>query len=78
MILTLVAIKPKYRYRMPLLNILPFIKFQYFLGHELIDYCEMEKDLGIHIDGSLNFTPEILLEIAKKEGALFDHGAEHF
>ena len=42
--------------KMPLLNILPFIQFQYSLGHEIIDYCEFEKDLGIHINGTLNFT----------------------
>ena len=42
--------------KMPLVNILPFVQFHYSLGHDLIDYCDGEKDLGIHINGSLNFT----------------------
>ena len=40
----------------PLLNILPLIQFYYYLGSDLIDYCDYEKDLGIHINGTLNFT----------------------
>ena len=44
------------RSRLPLLNILPFVQYHYSLGDELIDYCEVEKDLGIHVNGSLNFT----------------------
>ena len=40
----------------PLLNILPFIQFFYSLGSNLIDYCDHEKDLGIIINGTLNFT----------------------
>jgi hypothetical protein len=40
----------------PLLNILPFIQFFYALGSVLIDYCDFEKDLGIIINGNLNFT----------------------
>ena len=43
------------RLKMPLLNVLPFIQFHYSLDKELIDYCESEKDLGININGSLNF-----------------------
>ena len=42
--------------KMPLLNILPFIQYQYSMGQQMIDYCEVEKDLGIHINGTLNFT----------------------
>ena len=45
------------RSRLPLLNIiLSFIQFHYCIGDDMIDYCEVEKDLGIHINGSLNFT----------------------
>ena len=44
------------RSKLPFLNILPFVQFHYSMGDDLIDYCEVEKDLGIHINGSLNFT----------------------
>ena len=44
------------RSKIPLLDILPFVQFQYSMGKELIDYCEVEKDLGIHINGMLNFS----------------------
>ena len=44
------------RSRLPLLDILPFIQFHYSIGDALIDYCDVEKDLGIHMNGSLNFT----------------------
>ena len=44
------------RSKMPLLDILPFIQFHYSMGNNLIDYCETEKDLGININGTLNFT----------------------
>ena len=39
----------------PLLDILPNIQFVYSLGSCIIDYCDSEKDLGIHMNGSLNF-----------------------
>ena len=42
--------------KMPFLDILPFVQYYYSLGTELIDYCETEKDLGIHINGTLNFS----------------------
>ena len=42
--------------KLPLLNILPFVQFQYSMGKNVIDYCDREKDLGIHINGTLNFT----------------------
>ena len=44
------------RSKMPFLNVLPFIQFHYSMGSKLIDYCETEKDLGININGSLNFS----------------------
>ena len=44
------------RSKMPLLDILPFVQFHYSVGRNLIDYCEIEKDLGIHINGTLNFS----------------------
>ena len=42
--------------KLPLIDVLPFIQYQYSLGTELIDYCNSEKDLGININGTLNFT----------------------
>ena len=44
------------RSKMPLQNILPFIQFHYSMGRVLIDYCETERDLGININGHLNFS----------------------
>ena len=31
-------------------------QFHYSMGNNLIDYCETEKDLGININGTLNFS----------------------
>ena len=42
--------------KLPLLNILPFVQFHYSMGKDLLDYCDSEKDLGIHVNGTLNFT----------------------
>ncbi len=39
-----------------MLGILPEIQYFYSLGDKIIDYCESEKDLGIHINGTLNFS----------------------
>ena len=44
------------QYRPPLMDILPEIQFYYSLGSALLQYCESEKDLGILMNGSLNFT----------------------
>ena len=41
---------------MSLLDIIPFIRFQYSMGKDIIDYCETEKDLEININGTLNFS----------------------
>ena len=43
------------KFKMPLLNILPFVQFHYSMGRDLLNYCDIEKDLGIHINGTLNF-----------------------
>ena len=39
----------------PLIDILPEIQFHYSMGEELLDYVDSEKDLGILINGVLNF-----------------------
>ena len=35
------------KFKMPLLNILSFIQFQYTAGCDIIDYIEIKKDLGV-------------------------------
>ena len=45
-----------YNLKLPLLGVLPGIQYFYSLGNEIIDYCESEKDLGIYINGTLNFS----------------------
>ena len=42
--------------KLPLLDIMPLVQFFYSMGDNVIDYCESEKDLGIYINGTLNFT----------------------
>ena len=45
-----------FRSKIPLLNILSFVQFHYSKGKDLINYCEIEKDLGIYINDNLNFS----------------------
>ena len=40
----------------PLLDVLPFIQFFYYLGSSLLDYVDSEKDLGIIMNRTQNFT----------------------
>ena len=40
----------------PLENILPEIQFYYSMNGNMLEYCNSEKDLGIHINGRLNFS----------------------
>ncbi len=40
----------------PLIDILPCVQFFYSMGDSLIDYVDSEKDLGIFINSTLNFT----------------------
>jgi len=42
----------------PLLGILPFIQYIYFLGEIPLDYAENEKDLGVDINSKLNFNDQ--------------------
>ena len=42
--------------RPPLIDILPEIQFYYSMGSDILQYCDTEKDLGIHMNGSLNFS----------------------
>ena len=39
----------------PLLDILPHVEFQYFLGSSCLEYVESEKDLGVDITPKLNW-----------------------
>ena len=40
----------------PLIDVLPFIQFMYEMGENVLDYCNIETDLGININGALNWT----------------------
>ena len=40
----------------PLADILPEIQFYYKMGNSIIDYCDSEKDLGVNINCTLNWT----------------------
>ena len=40
----------------PLIGILPQIQYYYTMDSEILDYCDTEKDLGIHMNSNLNFT----------------------
>ncbi len=42
----------------PLLGILPFIQYIYYLGEDSLDYADSEKDLGIDINSKLNFNDQ--------------------
>ena len=44
------------RFYPPLIDVLPCIQFFYYLGNSLLDYTESEKDLGIVMNRTLNFT----------------------
>ena len=45
--------------KMPFVDVLPFVQYYYSMGSELIDYCDYEKDLGILVNGTLNFTNHV-------------------
>ena len=51
--------------RSPFLGILPCIEYPYTLGGAILDYTESEKDLGIHINPTLNFNEQALFLYAK-------------
>ena len=42
----------------PLIDVLPFMQFMYTMGDTVLDYCELETDLGIDINGTLNWTQQ--------------------
>ena len=44
------------KFNPPLINDLPFVQFYYKMGNDLLNYAESEKDLGITINRTLNFT----------------------
>ena len=47
------------RFNPPLVDILPCIQFFYYLGNSFLNYTESEKDLGIFMNRTLNFTEHI-------------------
>ena len=51
--------------RSPFLGILPYIQYSYSLGGVILDYTESEKDLGIHMNSTLNFNEQALFLYAK-------------
>ena len=40
----------------PLVDVLPTVQFFYSMGNEVLDYCDVEKDLGLHVNGRLNWS----------------------
>ena len=44
------------RFNPPLLDVLPCVQFFYSMGKSLLDYTESEKDLGIYMNRTQNFT----------------------
>ena len=52
--------------RMSYIDILPLVQFYYSIGREIIDYCETEKDLGIHINGTLNLVIMLMFYTQKQ------------
>ena len=42
-----------------LLDILPFVQFFYKIGDSILEYTETEKDLGILMNRTLNFTDHL-------------------
>ena len=51
--------------RPPLIDILPQIQYYYSLGNDILEYCDAEKDLGIIMNGNLNFTDHVNMLYAK-------------
>ncbi len=51
---------------------IPFIKFQYFLGDDPLDYAESEKDLGVIVEVNFRFNSHIekILSKAKQQFGL--------
>ena len=49
----------------PLLGILPNIQYFYSLGDVILDYADSEKDLGVDINPTLNFSIQCDRLIAK-------------
>jgi hypothetical protein len=49
----------------PLLGILPNVQFFYSLGGNILDYVDGEKDLGVDINPTLNFSVQCDRLIAK-------------
>ena len=44
------------RFNPPLIDVLPFVQFFYTMGNNVLDYVSSEKDLGITMNRTLNFT----------------------
>ena len=44
------------KFNPPLIDVLPFVQFYYTMGGNLLQYVDSEKDLGVTVNRTLNFT----------------------
>ena len=68
----------------PLVDVLPFTQFFHYMGFEVLDYLNSEKDLGILVYRTLNFTEDAKILYSRanqrfvndqiKKDFIFDHG----
>ena len=49
------------KFNPPLINELPCVQYFYTMGNNLLDYVVSEKDLGITMNRTLNFTEHVIL-----------------
>ena len=54
----------------PLLNILPFIQFHYPMSNNILEYMDTEKDLGVSLNRTLDFT-ELAIFLYSKDSQRF-------
>ena len=47
------------RFYPPLIDVLPFVQFYYTMDNSVLDYVSSEKDLGVIINKTLNFTEHV-------------------
>ena len=53
------------RYNLPLFDVLPFIQFYYTMDNNILDYVSSEKDLGITMNRTLNYTDHTYILYSK-------------
>ena len=46
------------KYKPPLVDILPFIQYHYKMGNNILEYVNSQKDLGVVMNNTLNFTEQ--------------------